>query len=820
VRKGTKLLRLRALCEEAEAIPVSFESELRPLRAAVAAAEGWEAEHGALLQALRLADAGAGAGGEVGPAAAPEAAQPVSLEALRSAAASAAQLAADFDSARYVAALTPAFAHGRSHRQLQPGVSCLSCGCIRSAQELLVQVDRWSQRVDKMCGFATVKQEPAVAAAVEGGEGEQRPGKRRKSAHGAGEGGAAGDGLENDEDAATDGVDAMLPPALAVSAAAENSTGMVTVEQLQALVQQGRGFGVDLEGKVQLLLQLQARAEAWEKEAAAYFAGPFSEALKRVFVEYKRLITDYTASDNGAAFCFLANRKPSALTPGNQAKAAKEESTLGAKVQALLAEVLQVRAHCEAIGVATPYYRAMLAYVRLLEWVDEARSVSCWQVVSRRPAAWRAPASAKTRGLKTSFEGWEDLKEPLKLKNWGDVDEQLVLALVREGAEMLSHFYPLDQDDKVPGMLAHYAKGLLAPAAEFREQSDAAGTVSDEEGSQSGSDDGEEGEAGGDGAEAGDGQEQEGQVGSKRPPQHGDTSSARKRKQARTGSSGEAAASPSFASSGKSTRGAAGISKRRVDEDFAETVNLNQLGAAIQDKGAKGKRQRGSAAEGTANAVAAAVGAAPAAALAPSEPPVELDLARTAHREGLHEYLALCEQAPQQSVRFAPAMGYMVDLWQRVLKVYALRLRAAGRWVRDTRALLEAAGTAVVADADNGEDHVSTGAPAAGGGVPRAHAGEEAERLLAEAAQEGFQSKYRFARRCTLWLFCFLTCVIVVGMFLYGTRTLLEKTVQESKEWLRRAAEMRTSSSALLSMEDLKAFLKVTLVLSPRHLGS
>lgn len=36
--------------------------------------------------------------------------------------------------------------------------------------------------------------------------------------------------------------------------------------------------------------------------------------------------------------------------------------------------------------------------------------------------------------------------------------------------------------------------------------------------------------------------------------------------------------------------------------------------------------------------------------------------------------------------------------------------------------------------------------------------------------------------------------------------------MQESKDWLKRAAAMRTSSAALLTIDELKAFLKVVLV--------
>ena len=43
-------------------------------------------------------------------------------------------------------------------------------------------------------------------------------------------------------------------------------------------------------------------------------------------------------------------------------------------------------------------------------------------------------------------------------------------------------------------------------------------------------------------------------------------------------------------------------------------------------------------------------------------------------------------------------------------------------------------------------------------------------------------------------------------------RTVLEETVQQSKEWLKRAADMRTNPAALLTTDELKAFIKVLLL--------
>ncbi len=46
----------------------------------------------------------------------------------------------------------------------------------------------------------------------------------------------------------------------------------------------------------------------------------------------------------------------------------------------------------------------------------------------------------------------------------------------------------------------------------------------------------------------------------------------------------------------------------------------------------------------------------------------------------------------------------------------------------------------------------------------------------------------------------------------YIYRTVLEETVQLSKEWLKRAADMRTNPAALLTTDELKAFIKVLLL--------
>jgi len=56
VRRGTKLSRLRLLHDEGAQIPINFETELRPLKVAIAAAEQWAAQHRAVLEALGITD--------------------------------------------------------------------------------------------------------------------------------------------------------------------------------------------------------------------------------------------------------------------------------------------------------------------------------------------------------------------------------------------------------------------------------------------------------------------------------------------------------------------------------------------------------------------------------------------------------------------------------------------------------------------------------------------------------------------------------------------------------------------------------------------
>ncbi len=56
MRRGTKLSRLRLLHDEGAQIPINFETELRPLKVAIAAAEQWAAQHRPVLEALGITD--------------------------------------------------------------------------------------------------------------------------------------------------------------------------------------------------------------------------------------------------------------------------------------------------------------------------------------------------------------------------------------------------------------------------------------------------------------------------------------------------------------------------------------------------------------------------------------------------------------------------------------------------------------------------------------------------------------------------------------------------------------------------------------------
>jgi predicted RNA-binding Zn ribbon-like protein len=121
VRKGTKLARLQLLFDEGAALPVNFDAELRPIRAAISAAKQWQEDNAPMLQRLLSASgaadqkpadafdaesadatsvpapATAGVKEETSSAAAQE---DITLADLVNLAASAAQLVADFDSAR------------------------------------------------------------------------------------------------------------------------------------------------------------------------------------------------------------------------------------------------------------------------------------------------------------------------------------------------------------------------------------------------------------------------------------------------------------------------------------------------------------------------------------------------------------------------------------------------------------------------------------------------------------------------------------------------------------------------------------------------
>lgn len=54
MRKGTKLARVQQLYDEGSGIRIHFEAELRPLRAALAAADQWRQENASVLKGLGL----------------------------------------------------------------------------------------------------------------------------------------------------------------------------------------------------------------------------------------------------------------------------------------------------------------------------------------------------------------------------------------------------------------------------------------------------------------------------------------------------------------------------------------------------------------------------------------------------------------------------------------------------------------------------------------------------------------------------------------------------------------------------------------------
>ena len=56
MRKGTKLSRVRLLHDEGAALSLNFDSELRPLKAAIGAAELWAAENRVVLESLGITD--------------------------------------------------------------------------------------------------------------------------------------------------------------------------------------------------------------------------------------------------------------------------------------------------------------------------------------------------------------------------------------------------------------------------------------------------------------------------------------------------------------------------------------------------------------------------------------------------------------------------------------------------------------------------------------------------------------------------------------------------------------------------------------------
>jgi hypothetical protein len=121
VRKGTKLARLQLLLDEGAALPVNFDTELRPIRAAISAAKQWQEDNAPVLQRLlaasgaaeqKLAEASEAESADATIVPAPTtvgvkeetdgaaAQEDIILADLVNLAASAAQLVADFDSAR------------------------------------------------------------------------------------------------------------------------------------------------------------------------------------------------------------------------------------------------------------------------------------------------------------------------------------------------------------------------------------------------------------------------------------------------------------------------------------------------------------------------------------------------------------------------------------------------------------------------------------------------------------------------------------------------------------------------------------------------
>jgi len=570
----------------------------------------------------------------------------------------------------------------------------------RSVQMMNAEVERWVLKVHKVCGTEPTNSVPsAVSSAPEGSHEEEvdipanaRSTKRRKLA----------DATEATSETAVSaeqpaGETSSAPSTTAASTSAMNhvnnkATGMISLAQLDGLIEEGHLFRVDLSEQLQQLAQVKVNAESWERSAVQYISSHFSESLKKVFIDYKRLTTDYTTPENGSIFPFM-RRKPSALSSHSVAKGYKEEGVGYAKLQALLNEVINVRIVGERIGVEMPFHRTILVYIRLLEWIQEARNIACFLAASRRPST--SNGTAKKNAAMESYAGWEDLKDLAAVKNWGDVNESYVWTLITEGAAMLSQLYQFDTDERLPSILLHYSRGLLASVKEFdelvakeaaqaeeklraeQEEEQEEVAVEDEEQDEAAEDQegkfGDEHEVESDGDEGGEGSKS---VENSNKNKRGSDAASRKRKSVPLDASPQGP---------KSTRAASGITKKKVDADFAETVNLQHFNAQAVHEGNKNANKRQKTTSSATSSRAAAVKSEDTSAIGDTTaqevpkpvlllPVVDLDLARTARRAGAGAFL---ESPDAKSAKLSPSMAHFLDMWVRILKVFALRLRLA-----------------------------------------------------------------------------------------------------------------------------------------------
>jgi len=602
-------------------------------------------------------------------------------------------------------------------------------------QALHADVERWMAKTHKVCGTVPTPIATDEADETSADAAGARSAKRRKLAAGQQE---ESDVVFNETELVEEPQVTAVHAASAKAVTAAKSGPMSPLAQLDGLIAEGKQFRLDLSEQVQLLAHVKAHAEGWERSAVQYISTQFSDSLKKVFIEYKRLITDYTAPENGAIFPFL-QRKPSAQSSHSIAKGYKEEAMVHQKLQALLTEVLAVRTVGERIGVEMPFHRAILVYIRLLEWVQETRNVACFLNSSRRPASSSAAGQKKGAALE-SFGGWEDLKDLATSKNWGDVNADFVLALIAEGSAMQSLLYNLEGDEKLPGLLVHYAKGVLGSAAEYHDLVEEEEEEEEEEPADEDNEAGADGDAmetedrdhqdgGGnesgheeDGDQEGDETEGGASAARKRP-----SSDSRKRKSAPVESSPQAS---------KSTRAASGITKKKIDTDFADTVNLQHLNSASNGASKPAnKRQKTGAASSRATASVKSEEAAveQAVVVEAPKPVVDLDLAKTARRAAV---AAFFESTDAKAAKLSPAMAHMLDMWTRVLKVFALRLRVAGAWALEAQRLV---GGLRITDG-------ATSLESDGGAVGSVKAGseEEIERLIATAQEASIQVYQRY----------------------------------------------------------------------------